>query len=103
MRTFLAQFERPFVLFDYRTDCTLFRYALDGFDLPTVILQAMPPVPSVVTTLVLREDVRSGIDRYFSNNPALADRKHHAAVDADAFRWAFIDALAGVAELVRRT
>ncbi|MDR6696270.1 3'-5' exoribonuclease [Stenotrophomonas sp. 1337] len=95
LRDFLAEFESPFVLADYRTDFTLFRYALDGFDLPADTLQAMPSVPSVVTTLVLREDVRSGIERYFSNNPALAQRKHHAAVDADAFRWAFIDALAG--------
>lgn len=95
LRTFLAHFERPFVLFDYRTDVTLFRYALRGFDLSASTLLTLPPEPAVVTTLVLREDVRSGIDRYFSRNPALAHRKHHAAVDADAFRWAFIDALAG--------
>lgn len=95
LRGFLAQFERPFVLFDYRTDVTLFRYALGGFHLQVSTLLTLPPEPAVVTTLVLREDVRNGIDRYFSNNPALAHRKHHAAVDADAFRWAFIDALAG--------
>ncbi|WDJ98482.1 3'-5' exoribonuclease [Xanthomonas campestris pv. incanae] len=95
LRGFLAQFESPFVLFDYRTDCTLFRYALNGFDLPAGILQGIPPAPPVATTLVLREEVRSGIETYFGKNPALAHRKHHAAVDADAFRWAFIDALAG--------
>ncbi|KER79956.1 hypothetical protein IA64_21015 [Xanthomonas arboricola pv. celebensis] len=77
------------------TDVTLFRYALRGFDLSASTLLTLPPEPVVVTTLVLREDVRSGIDRYFSRNSALAHRKHHAAVEADTFRWAFIGALAG--------
>ncbi|MEA9971677.1 hypothetical protein ABFU66_17175 [Xanthomonas campestris pv. raphani] len=81
------------MLFDYRL--LVISSTPDGFDLPICIVQAMPPAPPVFTTLILREDVRSGIDRYFSDNPGLANHKHHAAIDADAFRWAFIDALAG--------
>lgn len=93
LRLFLARFGASFVLFDYRVDGELFRYALTGFDLPSTILGDLPSMPNVSTTLIAREDVREGIDQYFDRHPELVSRKHHAGVDAEALRWAFIRAL----------
>ena len=93
LRAFLALFDDPFVLFDYRSDGALFGYALSGFDLPDASLDKLPPAPKVSQTLILREDVRRYIEVYFTGHPAKAHRRHHAGVDAEALRWAFMKAL----------
>lgn len=90
LRRFLMQFPTPiFVLFDYPADGALFRYALEGFE------SAVPPgpCPEVAMTLVRRDDVSSLIERYFMTHPELLHRRHHAGVDAEALRWAFVEAL----------
>lgn len=90
LRRFLRQFPAPiFVLFDYAADGALFRYALDGFESNA----DHGACPSVTTTLIHRDDVRTLIERYFSNHPEVSHRRHHAGVDAEALRWAFIEAL----------
>ena len=93
LRAFLAQFEEPFVLFDYRSDGALFGYALTGFDLPAETLAKLPPAPKVNQTLILRDDVRQGIEQWFREHPEHAGRRHHAGVDAEALRWSFAAAL----------
>lgn len=93
LRAFLARFDDPFVLFDYRSDGALFSYALAGFDLPDAVLATLPPAPKVSKTLILREDVRQGIEQWFREHPEQANRRHHAGVDAEALRWAFGAAL----------
>lgn len=93
LRAFLARFEDPFVLFDYRSDGALFGYALTGFDLPDAVLAKLPPAPNVSQTLILRKDVRQGIEQWFREHPEHANRRHHAGVDAEALRWAFGAAL----------
>ena len=93
LRRFLALFEDPFVLFDYAADGALFSYALAGFDLPDAVLDKLPPAPSVGQTMIRREDVRRHIEQYFSNHPKQAGRRHHASVDAEALRSAFLKAI----------
>lgn len=94
LRAFLARIPEPYVLYDYHVDGTLIRYVLDGFDLPDSALAQLPPPPPVVLTLIAERDaVRRQIDRYFSEHPELLGRKHHALVDAEALRWAFLEAL----------
>lgn len=94
LRAFLAGIPEPYVLYDYHADGALFRYALDGFDLPDAALARLSPAPEVVTTLIAERDaVRRQIDRYFTEYPELIRRRHHALVDAEALRWAFSQAL----------
>ena len=93
LRTFIARFDDPFVLFDYRSDGALFGHALSGFDLSEAALAKLPPAPKVGQTLILREDVRRGIERFFREHPDQASKRHHAGVDAEALRWAFDKAL----------
>ncbi len=94
LRAFLAQFRDAYVLYDYHVDGTLFRHALDGFNLPDAALMHSPPAPPVVTTLIVERDaVRRQIDQYFAEHPELVQRKHHALVDAEALRWAFTKSL----------
>lgn len=89
LRVFLARFDTPVVLFDHPVDCTLFRYALDGFELPAEVLGKLLPAPEVAVAHVANDEVRQGIELYFDKHPALAPRRHHAGVDAEALRWAF--------------
>lgn len=93
LRAFLARFDDPFVLFDSRVDGVLFGYALSGFDLLDASLAMLPPAPKVGQTLILREDVRQGIEQYFREHPENANRRHHAGVDAEALRWSFLATL----------
>lgn len=39
------------------------------------------------------DDVRPLIERYFMTHPEFINRRHHAGVDAEALRWAFVEAL----------
>lgn len=90
LRRFLIQFQPPiFVLFDYPVDGALFRYALEGFE--STVTQV--PCPEVTLDLVRRDDISSLIERYFMAHPELIRRRHHAGVDAEALRWAFVEAL----------
>lgn len=93
MRAFLARFVEAFVLFDHHTDGTLFRHALGGFDLPLEVTDRLGPEPKVTTTLIGRDDVQRGIEQYFREHPGHAGRRHHAGIDAEALRRAFIAAL----------
>jgi hypothetical protein len=93
LRAFVSRFDDPFVLFDYQADGALFGYALAGFDLPDTVLAKLPPAPKVSQTLIPCDEVRGGIEQYFREHPEHAGRRHHAGVDAEALRWAFLTAL----------
>ena len=89
LRTFLARFDAPMVLFDHTADGTLFDRALAGFDLPANLVDKLGAMPPVIRTLVQHEDVRGRVEDYFHEHPDQAQRRHHAGVDAEALRWAF--------------
>lgn len=91
LRTFLARIPQPHVFYDDAVDGSLFRYAIDGFELADLALAQMPAAPSVESTLIVERDAtRLLMDRYFSAQPDRARRRHHAFADAEALRWAFL-------------
>lgn len=93
LRAFLARFDAPVVLFDHVADGVLFDHALAGFDLPANLAKKLGTMPFMTKTLVQHEEVRLGIERYFREHSEHADRRHHAGVDAEALRWAFVTTL----------
>ena len=47
-------------------------------------------IPPFVPVLIDRHDVRDEVELYFQNNPDALARRHHALVDAEALRHAFV-------------
>lgn len=93
LRGFLRGVERPYVLFDYHNDGALLRYALAGFDLPDSEAVACGPIPSPVLTEMLRQGLISVLlEDWFQAHPEASARRHHAAVDAEALRQAWLAA-----------
>jgi hypothetical protein len=86
IRAFLAGFERPVVLYDYHVDGKLLERALQPVGGTGVI-------PDLQLSLIFNDRVMRLVEEYFALNPAEADRRHHALVDARALRWAFVLAL----------
>lgn len=93
LRRFLRGIEAPYVLFDYHNDGALLRYALAGFELPDAEALSCGPVPSPVMTQMLREGLMTVLlEDWFQAHPEATARRHHAAVDAEALRQAWLAA-----------
>jgi len=91
LRTFLRGIANPFVLFDYANDGALLTYALAAFELTDVEAQSCGPIPPPVMTHMLREGLMTMVlEDWFEVNPAAQARRHHAAVDAEALRQAWL-------------
>ena len=85
LREFLGQFEDPLVLADGSLDFKLLAHALNGFGLP-----GLPPPPSWRPMLVTYGDVLMQIENYFEARADAKARRHHALVDAEALRIAWL-------------
>jgi hypothetical protein len=84
LRIFLSAFASAYVLADYPNDIRLLRAVLAGDG-----MEAGPP-PSVVTTVMEKEgSTAEWVETWFRLHPALAARRHHALVDAQALRMAW--------------
>lgn len=93
LRRFLGGIERPFVLFDYPNDGALLRYALAGFELPDAEASSCEPIQSPVVTEMIRDGLMTRLlEAWFQSHPDAAARRHHAAVDAEALRQAWLAA-----------
>jgi hypothetical protein len=92
LRRFLVGFDNPWVLFDSHYDGALLHYALNGFNLPDTVAAKLGPRPNPVMHLIQRDDLVRHIERYFQIHIAEARRRHHAGVDAEALRWAYLQA-----------
>lgn len=88
LRAFLSGLGAPVVLYDHPNDGALFLFALDGFDLQ----EDLGPRPVVEQRLERDAAVRAQVEYYFATHPAEAKRRHNAAVDAEALRWAYVSA-----------
>jgi len=84
LRAFVASFDNPRIHFDGRIDQVQLNQALAGFGYDK---SGMPPY---VPVHVSRQDVMDELERYFQNNPEALARRHHAGVDAEALRYAFV-------------
>lgn len=93
LRRFLCGIEAPYVLFDYHNDAALLRYALAGFDLPGDEASACGPIPSPVMTEMVRDGlIAMLLEDWFQAHPEASARRHHAGVDAEALRQAWLAA-----------
>ncbi|MGH8463499.1 MAG: hypothetical protein ACRER5_05075 [Pseudomonas sp.] len=90
LRSFLSATPGACVLADYSNDLQLLQYVLAGFDLVDDHVQACGPVPEVAVEILASGCIRAGIETWFQENPAQRGRRHHAMVDAEALRAAWI-------------
>lgn len=93
LRRFLCGVEAPYVLFDYHNDVALLRYALAGFDLADEQAFSCGAIPSPVMTEMLRDGlIAMLLEDWFQAHPEVSARRHHAGVDAEALRQAWLAA-----------
>ncbi|MGO4505260.1 hypothetical protein [Dyella sp. 2YAF14] len=85
LRAYLGRFDAPVVLFDAPLDRTQLMRALSGFG------RLEGEVPAIDTKLITCGDVLDRLEAYFRACPDAHTRRHHAAVDAEALRWAFME------------
>ncbi|KAF1691201.1 hypothetical protein CSC62_16385 [Pseudoxanthomonas jiangsuensis] len=79
VRAFLASFQSPAVIADHPND-----HALLG----RILSSASPPA-DWVPIFMDQSDVRGQVETYFEQRPEARRFRHHAAVDAEALRWAW--------------
>lgn len=84
LRAFIASFDHPHVHFDGQVDKVQLNQALAKFG------RDKEDIPLYVPVHVSRQDVMDELERYFQNKPEALARRHHAAVDAEALRYAFV-------------
>ncbi len=84
LRVFVASFDHPRIHFDGAIDKRQLARALTGFGTWSGEVPAWAPV------LVTRQDVLGKLEIYFDCRPERAARRHHAAVDAEALRAAYV-------------
>lgn len=90
LRAFLSATPGACVLADYPNDLQLLQYVLAGFDLVDDQVQACGPVPEVAVQILASSCIRTGIEAWFQDNPSQRARRHHAMVDAQALRAAWM-------------
>lgn len=91
LRAFLGAVPAPIVLADYPNDLALLKYAIAGFDMPDELAAACGPIPQPVMTRMLKEGVMGLlVEDYFAGHSEAAARRHHALVDAEALRVAWL-------------
>ncbi|MBD9437348.1 3'-5' exoribonuclease [Pseudoxanthomonas sp. PXM03] len=91
LRAFLCAVTEPIVVADYPNDLALLKYVIAGFDLSDDQAAVCGPVPQPVMTRMLKEGATGMlIEDYFAGHPTAAARRHHALVDAEALRVAWL-------------
>lgn len=90
LRAFLSATPSSCVLADYPNDLQLLQYVLAGFDLVDDQVQSCGPVPEVAVQILASRRISAGIETWFQDNPGQRARRHHAMVDAEALRAAWV-------------
>lgn len=104
LRAFLNAAPEPMVMADYPNDLSLLRYVLEGFDLTDEQAQACGPIPTPVMTRMLKEGLMGMVvEDYFAAHPEAAARRHHAMVDAEALRQAWLAVIGRIPPTWART
>lgn len=91
LRSFLMSVPEPSVIADYPNDLVLLKHAISGFHLSISEAVLCGPSPRPVMTTMLKEG-RMGrlVEECFRSHPESAARRHHALVDAEALRIAWL-------------
>jgi len=93
VRAFLCGIPEPCVVADYGSDIELFRYVLAGFEMHGHQAESCGPMPTGLTMCLIKAGlVGFLIDDWFESHPDLYARRHHALVDAQALRMAWLAA-----------
>ena len=91
IRAFLAAVSAPIVIADYPNDLTLLKYVIAGFDMPDDEASACGPISQPVMTRMLKDGATGKlVEDYFAGNTEAAARRHHALIDAEALRMAWL-------------
>ncbi|MDZ8056612.1 MAG: 3'-5' exoribonuclease [Aulosira sp. ZfuCHP01] len=91
LRAFLAAVPEPSVVADYHADLAFLRYVIAGFDLSDDLAIACGPIPRPVMTRMVKEGALGMlVEDYFAGHPNASARRHHALVDAEALRMAWL-------------
>ncbi len=91
LRAFLSAVAEPIVVADYPNDLALLQYVIAGFDLSDDQAEACGPAPKPIMTRMLKEGATGMlVEDYFAGHPKAAARRHHALVDAEALRMAWL-------------
>ena len=91
LRAFLGAIPAPIVLADYPNDLALLKYVIAGFDMSDELAAACGPIPQPVMTRMLKEGAMGMlVEDYFAGHSEAAARRHHALVDAEALRMAWL-------------
>jgi hypothetical protein len=91
LRAFLRASANPAVMADYPTDLQLLQWALDGCGLPTAQTANCGPKPNLIQTRMWKEGLaRRLVEDWFVAHPELSAKRHHALVDAQALRMAWL-------------
>lgn len=98
LRRFLGGMDHPCVIFDHGGDAVLLQHALAGFNLSSAEAESCGPIPQVETRNVAQNGTISMlIEDWFDSNSEAKALRHHAEVDAQALRMAYL-ALSGKIE-----
>ncbi|UNK49909.1 3'-5' exoribonuclease [Lysobacter sp. S4-A87] len=93
LRKFIAGTREPYVLADYPNDLKLLRHVIAGFDDLGVDAATHGLIPNPVTTLMLKDGLMAMlVEDWFASHPEDAARRHHALIDAQALRMAWLAA-----------
>lgn len=91
LRQFFFSVSSPCVIFDYQNDGALLRHALAGFELPDAEADACGPIPSPLASRLMQQGILDLLlEDWFDANPDAIARRHHAQVDANALRHAWL-------------
>lgn len=91
LRAFLGEVATPAVMADYPNDLHLLQYALDGFELPDEQAAACGRKPAPIMTRMLKEGLTAAlVEDWFAAHPDQSAKRHHALVDAQALRVAWL-------------
>lgn len=94
----MREIPSPYILADYPNDLRLLHRVIDGFYLSSVQKATLGRMPELVTTQMLRDEAVSALlEAWFRQNPTESDRRHHAMVDANALRMAWLAATGRIA------
>jgi hypothetical protein len=88
---FVRASANPAVMADYPTDLQLLQWALDGCGLPTTQTAKCGPKPNLIQTRMWKEGLAGRlVEDWFVAHPELSAKRHHALVDAQALRMAWL-------------
>ena len=98
LRRFLRDMDHPCVIFDHGGDAVLLQHALAGFNLPSAEAESCGLIPRIETRNVAQNGTLSMlVEEWFDSHSEAKAFRHHAQVDAQALRMAYL-ALSGKIE-----